>query len=345
MANGHRNDAPPLAFPVTLHTTSRAANRSAAAPFVRIVKTTRGDAMESFGYDRILVPTDMSDFAKVALRYAVLFQEKLGSSLTLMFADEFYFPVDLLELPMGYYLENAPDTKKKLTEQLRDYVKANVPLGADAFIVQDAPARAIVSTAKDTRADLIVMGTHGRHGWRRALLGSVTESVLHDTDTPILTVTPSMMKGADKPQITRVLCPVNFTRVARQSLSHACAISQAFGAELVVMYVAESVDEEHAPQIESAFSQWVDPHVQSHCSYHQLFATGDDAAAKVLETAAQLQVDLMVIGAQHRMFSEATVIGTTTERITRFAQCPVLTIIRKAIVEESVEEKTLVAVK
>ena len=167
--------------------------------------------MDTFGYDRILVPTDMSEFAKLAVLYAVLFQERLGAALTLMYADEFYFPVDLLELPMGYYLENAPETKKKLSEQLRDYAKAGIPMGAEALIVQDAPARAIVSTAKDMGADLIIMGTHGRRGWRRALLGSVTESVLRDTDTPVLTVTPSLMKD-EPPKIRTILCPVNFTR-------------------------------------------------------------------------------------------------------------------------------------
>ena len=300
--------------------------------------------METFGYDRILVPTDMSDFAKLAIRYAVLFQQRAGSALTLMFADEFYFPVDLLEMPMGYYLENAPETKEKLSAQLRDYVKANVPLDADALIVQDAPARAIVNTARDMRADLIIMGTHGRHGWRRALLGSVTESVLHDTDTPVLTVTPTLMKTDAEPKIRTILCPVNFTRVARESLTHACALAQAFGAELIVMYVAEALDIEYAPQVESAFSQWIDPQVQSRCSYRQLFAHADDAAAKVLETAQELNVDLIVVGAQHRMFSEATVIGTTTERITRFAQCPVLTVIRKAMVEEHIDEKKLIEV-
>ncbi len=299
--------------------------------------------MDTFGYDRILVPTDMSEFAKLAVRYAVLFQQRLGAALTLMYADEFYFPVDLLELPMGYYLENAPETKKKLSEQLRNYVRANVPLGAEALVVQDAPARAIASTARDIRADLIIMGTHGRRGWRRALLGSVTESVLRDTDTPVLTIAPSLMKDTP-PQIRTILCPVNFTRIARESLTHACSIAQAFGAELIVMYVAETVDDEHVPHVETAFSNWIDPQVQKNCSYKQLLVRAEDAADKVLQTAKDMAVDLIVVGAQHRLFHEATIIGTTTERITRFAPCPVLTVIRKATVEEHIDEKKLVEV-
>jgi len=61
------------------------------------------------------------------------------------------------------------------------------------------------------------------------------------------------------------------------------------------------------------------------------------------EFADESGADLLVIGAQHRRFSDASIIETTSERLTRFARCPVLTIIRKAVVEETLEEK-LVAV-
>jgi nucleotide-binding universal stress UspA family protein len=299
--------------------------------------------METYGYDRILIPTDMSEFAKLALQYGVLFQERLGAALTLLYADEFYFPVDLLEAPAGYYLETAPASKLKLQERLRDYIKGNVPLGAEGVVMQDAPTSSIVQTAKDMRADLIIMGTHGRRGIRRAVLGSVTEAVLHDTNVPLLTVTPNLMKPDTTAAITKILCPVNFTRVARESLQHACVIAQAFNAELSVIYVAESIVEPHLPEIENAFVQWVDPQVRERCSYRQIVTLHDDAAARVLDIADESGADLLVIGAQHRRFSDASVIGTTTERLTRFARCPVLTVIRQAVVEESLEEK-LVAV-
>lgn len=299
--------------------------------------------METYGYDRILIPTDMSEFGKLALQCGALFQERLGTALTLMYADEFYFPVDLLEAPAGYYLETAPASKLKLQERLRDYIKTLVPLGAEAVVVQDAPARAIVQTAKDTRADLIIMGTHGRHGIRRAVLGSVTEAVLHDSNVPLLTVTPNLMKPGAEPAITKILCPVNFTRVARESLQHACILAEAFNAELSIIYVAESIVEPHLPEIENAFVQWVDPHVRDRCSYRQIVTLHDDAPSRVLDIAEESGADLLVIGAQHRRFSDATVIGTTTERLTRFARCPVLTVVRQAVVEESLEEKLVTA--
>ena len=300
--------------------------------------------MDTFGFDRVLVPTDMSDFATLALRYGVMFNERLGSALTLMYADEFYLPIDLLDVPMGYYLDNAPATKVKLTEKLREYANAHAPAGTETLVIQEAPARAITKTASDMHANLIIMGTHGRRGWRRALLGSVTEAVLHDVDVPLLTITPALMERGDKIDFKRIICPVNFTRVARESLQKACTLAEAFGSELHIVYVAEGIDEARAPELEAAFTQWVEPQVRQRCTYKPLVTHHGDPAERVLEISQEIEADLMVIGAQHRRFYEATIIGTTTERMTRFSRCPVLTVMRAAVVEENIEDKKLVQV-
>ncbi len=290
--------------------------------------------MESIGYDHILVPTDMSDFADQAIRYAGLFATQLGSRITLMYADEAYFPIDVIEFPLGYALENAPETTTKLHDRLRVSATELLPnLPVETTIVRDTPARAIVRTAKNLRADLIVMGTHGRHGWRRALLGSVTETVLHQTDRPLITVTPGIFTANHQPKIRSVLCPVNFTYIARASLHHACAIASAFDAELVIVYVAEGIQPPRLPEVEAAFGLWVEPALRGRARY-RLSVTGEGNPAEgVLTTAADVDADLIVLGAQHRFFSDATVIGSTTERITRFARCPVMTVVRQAQLE------------
>jgi nucleotide-binding universal stress UspA family protein len=290
--------------------------------------------MESYGFDRILIPTDMSDFARLALRYGALFRERLHSTLTLLYADEFYMPVDLLEVPMGYYLENSPETRLKLELRLRAHADETVGgKGVETAVVQDAPARAIIATATGMNADLVIMGTHGRHGWRRAILGSVTENVLHETKAPLLTVTPHRMTVGDNLRIARILCPVNFTRVAREALEYAGTLAQAFDAELTVMYVAEGIEPPLVPELETAFRMWLDPQVRDRSRFSHVLVRNGDPAARVLNAATDLAADLIVVGAQHKFFSDATVIGTTTQRITRFATCPVLTIVRAAVEE------------
>jgi nucleotide-binding universal stress UspA family protein len=182
---------------------------------------------------QILVPTDLSDFAELAMDYALLFRKQLGSRLTLLYADEVRLPVEFLEYPLGYYLENAPDTKQRMQQKLRDFALLKAPEGGiETIVVDDSPARAIVQTARDIHADLIIMGTHGRSGWKRALLGSVTEAVLHDCDVPILTVTPLLHPLGGELSIRRVLCPVT-------AIEAGTSVAAAFHAELMLMAVSE----------------------------------------------------------------------------------------------------------
>jgi len=184
-------------------------------------------------FERILVPTDMSEFAELAMDYALLFREKLGSRLTLLYADEVRLPIEFLEYPLGYYLENAPDAKLRIQEKLRDFAIRKAPAGGiEAIVVDDSPARAIIETAKNMKADLIIMGTHGRSGWKRAILGSVTEAVLREAETPVLTVTPLLQPLGGELAIRRVLCPVS-------AIDAATGVAAAFGAELLLMAVSE----------------------------------------------------------------------------------------------------------
>jgi nucleotide-binding universal stress UspA family protein len=279
-------------------------------------------------FERILVPTDMSDFSDLALRCALQFNERLGSKLTLLHAEEISWLA--AEHPIGYYFENVPEAKVALTKQLHDYATAHVPAaaGATTLFEDDAPERAIVRTARDIGADLIIMGTHGRRGFRRALVGSVAESVLRETDVPVITVNPARFPPDAPVGIRTVLCPVNFTDVAHAAIEQASAIAESFDAELVVMHVCEGSEPRLFSDVQRQFGIWIDPQVRARTRYKELAVHGN-AAEQVLAVADQVDADLLVIGAQHRFFSDATVIGTTTERITRFSRHAVLTVIRK----------------
>ena len=144
--------------------------------------------MDDFGLRRILVPTDLSDFAALALRYAAMIRERAGSQLTLLYADETYLPVDLLEAPLGFYLESAPKSREKLQAKFDEYAKAQIGGKFETIVVQDSPARAILNTAQSMHPDLIIMGTHGRSGLVHVLLGSVSERVVRKAPCPVLTV-------------------------------------------------------------------------------------------------------------------------------------------------------------
>ena len=271
--------------------------------------------MSTMALQRILVPTDLSDFAGNALRWADMLRRRLGAQLTLVYANEPYIPFDPIEGPAAYLLQNEPEFRERLIQELRDHVQLHLPdigQAAETVILDKAPAQAILETAESIDADLIVMGTHGRTGWRRALLGSVAEKVVHHTDRPVLCI-PSDAP----PSIGKILCPVNFTPIARVALEQAALLAETFDAELLIVHVTDAID--HASDVAGEFSAWIEPHVRNRCRYTHLLASGN-AAEETIRMAHDAHADLIILGAQHKRFADATVLGTTTERVIRFAK-------------------------
>jgi nucleotide-binding universal stress UspA family protein len=133
-------------------------------------------------FDRILVPTDLSDFSLVALRCAETFAERFGSQITLLHASTFAASM-YVDHPIGFYFESSPAPKMALQEKLRTMARAHFRNAdhVDTVVVDDEPAMAIVRTASDIDADLIIMATHGRDG-------TVTRQVMRRTTRPVLTV-------------------------------------------------------------------------------------------------------------------------------------------------------------
>jgi nucleotide-binding universal stress UspA family protein len=279
----------------------------------------------------ILAPTGLSDTDLPALRYARLFADHFGAGLTVMYSDPVGHPVDFAAPADGYFITTTPEHR----EQLRVEVERQTAPIMDGRpvaiqIVTGQPAQTILSAAESGDVDLIVMGTHLRRGWRRAILGSVSNGVLHGARCPVLTVSgqdryPAKEGGA----VSHIVCPVNFTDVARESLRAAAFLADAFGAKLVVIHVIERDAVETANDHAETIRQWIDPELHAPVSYQPLIVEGG-AADRVLDSAEELGADLLVIGAQHRIFRDATVIGTTTERLIRFSSCPVLVVPRSA---------------
>jgi universal stress protein A len=146
--------------------------------------------MEPQTIRRILVPTDFSDPSHDALTTAMAFASAFGGTLDLVhvaIATSYVLPppIDLATIPfdMTKTLEQA--TAGLASEEAR--VRA-AGLPCESATLFGRPDTEIVDRAVGTRADLIVMGTHGRSGLAHALMGSVAERVIRHAPCPILIV-------------------------------------------------------------------------------------------------------------------------------------------------------------
>ncbi|MEO8844379.1 MAG: universal stress protein [Kofleriaceae bacterium] len=135
---------------------------------------------------RILVPTDFSEHATCALDYAVALAHKLGAKIYLLNAMGLQFA----EYPIAVTADMIDSIMRSNQKVLEALIAARAGQADFAPAILDAgDARLIIEQqAIEIGADLIVMGTHGRQGVKRALLGSVAESLARTAPCPVLLV-------------------------------------------------------------------------------------------------------------------------------------------------------------
>jgi nucleotide-binding universal stress UspA family protein len=140
---------------------------------------------------KILCPVDFSEGSERAVAYAASLARQLGASIELVHV----WASPVYAFPDGALILGA-EAVDRLTTDLRGQLDACVARHADrdllvaGRLVQGDSPREIVAVAKAIDADLVVMGTHGRTGLARALVGSVAERVVRTSPVPVLTVPP-----------------------------------------------------------------------------------------------------------------------------------------------------------
>jgi nucleotide-binding universal stress UspA family protein len=191
---------------------------------------------------------------------------------------------------------------------------------------------------------LIVMGTHGRHGFDRLVLGSVTEKVIRKARRPVLTVPPCTVDAVPAPPLFKhILCAIDFSDASLKALDYAMSLAQEADAHLTLAHVVEVTPAPHSPSEASLESRSLGAYVaaaaqdraerlqnaipdtvRTYCTVDTTLAIGK-AYREILRIASEQHSELIVLGAHGHSISEL-LFGSTAHHIVREAHCPVLTI-------------------
>lgn len=143
-------------------------------------------------YDSILFPTDGSKGADAALRHAIEQALQYDAALHVLYVIEETVPA--IEVGAPDVLDAMEEHGQQVIDDVRKAAKSAGVESTQASIAAGSPYSRILEYVEDADIDLIVMGTHGRRGLDRYLLGSVTEKVVRTADCPVLTVRASHEK-------------------------------------------------------------------------------------------------------------------------------------------------------
>ena len=192
--------------------------------------------------------------------------------------------------------------------------------------------------AGSLQADLLVMGTHGRSGFDRLMLGSVTEQVLRHAPCPVLTV-PCLAADAVPLGPTlyrRILCGIDFSSASLQAMALAQTLTAGPGASLCLAHVVEPASLFEPVMADGAGAAVLDDRAAAGAARDRLLelaastpATCTEVVAigkpyrEILHLAEEQESDLIVIGV-HAGPSGVLAFGSTTNQIVRRATVPVL---------------------
>jgi nucleotide-binding universal stress UspA family protein len=135
-------------------------------------------------YRTILHATDFSACSRAAFRLACALARDFGARLIVLHVQ----PPPVATVETGYLILPVDATRDELMQQLRGLRPDDPSVAVEYRLAEGEPAATILRVALDTRSDLVVLGTHGRHGLPRLLLGSVAEDVLRRAQCPVVTI-------------------------------------------------------------------------------------------------------------------------------------------------------------
>ncbi|MGH9356231.1 MAG: universal stress protein [Terriglobia bacterium] len=285
--------------------------------------------------ERILCPVDFSEASKKAFEYALSLAKQYKAKLYLQ---------HLIEPVMVFSYEGIPGWKeiydaarsgaegamKKLTSR----AEAHSILAETSVEIGD-PGESILQFMEQRAIDLIVLGTHGRRGADRLVMGSVTERVVRKAKRPVLAVRKSVHdfvspESEDAVHLHKILLGTDFSDHALRALDYALSLAMEYQAELLLVHVREDIprDKELQSEMERLVQQMEAPlpdDARTWCTIKSTVRIGKPYE-QIIQLATESRTDLIVLGVRGRSAIDTALFGSTTYLVLQLGPCPLLAV-------------------
>lgn len=283
-------------------------------------------------YKTIVVAFDGSEYSRAALIESSNLAKRHGGKVIMVHA--IYFDEEEFSVAPEQR-EKRFNLGKEVCYQTRDMTVSDLDIDMESLVCEGEPPEVIVDIAGEKKADLIAMGTYGRKGLKRLLMGSVTSKVIINSPCDVLVVKKPCTECTG--EYKSVLVPFDGSEFSKKALGRACLLSKIDGSDVTVLYVIPRYEEMigffRTESIKNALTQEAQKIINeakkialSHGVSIATTIQEGHAWNKIIETANGLKNDLIVVGPYGWKGVDKAIMGSTTERVIMNASCPVLVV-------------------
>jgi nucleotide-binding universal stress UspA family protein len=286
-------------------------------------------------FKNVLCPVDFFPASQRALEYSMGVAKNYQARLHILHVVSPVMPTSYeFSLNTADLLRTFEQQSMERVEQLKtDALSAGVT--TETYVRVGDIDEELKRVIHESDADLVVMGTHGRRGFERWFLGSVTERLLRHCAVPVLTLSDLGTPIRVPPDINKILVTTDFSEGTSTAMSYALALAQEAPSEVVLLHVVQQPPERREPAegiatiLEEHLSSMVSDDVRNWCDVRAHVEVGTPYQ-RILALAEEIGVDLIVMNIHGKGMLDRALMGATAERVLRAAQCPVLAVPAKA---------------
>jgi len=288
--------------------------------------------------ERILCPIDFSELSTRAYGYAQSLARHYQAKLFLQHVVDYTLPSYPYYAPDPYLIEYFQQLRENAHLKLEEFAKDPAGYGppSDWALYEGSPAESILCFAEQKRVDLIVMGTHGRKGLDRAVLGSVAEKVLRKASCSVLVVGSPQHEfvspgtAQDPVQLRKLIFCTDLSEFSKKAFDHAIDIAAEYQAELTLLHVLEeipAVGDVHGVTLRllAQLEKEIAPEARRRCLIKPLVRVGKPYL-EIIKQAEQAQTDAVIMAVRGRNALSLAVFGSATYRVIQLGPCPVLAV-------------------
>jgi nucleotide-binding universal stress UspA family protein len=288
----------------------------------------------------ILCPIDFSELSVRAYYHALSVAEHYQAKVAALHVVDLSLHPSLdFAATAGLYRESSRMFCAEAEEQLQKFVKRHThsDIQPELSVELGNPPDTILSFAEARNPDVIIMGTHGRRGYDRLMLGSVTDRVMRTSPRPVLVVCKpphESTAGADERghyvhHVSRILFCADFSENSKRALKYAISLTSEYNAELTLLHVLEKVPRPaKAAETIAAATEQLEKLIPAEERKTLKIATAvriGKAYEQIIQFALESQIDLSVMGVRGRGALDLAIFGSTTYRVMQLGPCPVVT--------------------